>query len=384
MASLIKRGAQNPYIQMLLGGLSQFVQDTKKERETQNEYARKVALMDRERLYQQQDRSMEQATADTRLKETRAYNEGQTQETRRYNEQQAAAKTAQDQQTAQTKDQTDFQQAMLRGITERLASLADKPEEAVTYLKSVQPNLDGKIDFDFQYAIATFGEAAKTQKAGHTSLDKGYGILRRGPSADQTVPEWYIEAMESIKGAVSTKDYDDFQTTAGKAVTAMSQAATQEAKPTPGEQITRDVTTRLYSDADVPIEVAGQRILATQAATGTLKTGADSTAAMEAGYLPKPKIEGFGTDLPEPHGLTPDQTSALRAGAGGAAPQTQSVFPDAGGPAVPPAGAQSQVEAMGAGPRSMQAAQRAVSIGKARSVGEALQMMKAAGIDTSL
>ena len=79
-----------------------------------------------------------------------------------------------------------------------------------------------------------------------------------------------------------------------------------------------------------------------------------------------------------PAGFSPPQLGEVPAPKMPAAVAAPASAPPAAAVAAP------QIGSTGAGPRSTAAAQRAVSIGKARSVDEALQMMRAAGIDTSL
>lgn len=72
-----KKGMQSPWLQIALGSAANFSEDKKKEREQQAEYARKAALMDRERQEKMQDRSHEQELRTTARDEQRTYEKSQ-------------------------------------------------------------------------------------------------------------------------------------------------------------------------------------------------------------------------------------------------------------------------------------------------------------------
>ena len=360
MAGLVKRGAQNPWVQMLIGGLANYTQDAKEEREKQQEYARKLALMDRERRDKVADRSYEQELKQgqdqSEFLQSR-YSGAMTAE--RFGEagqvaQQLGAgygggeggalevSAANAMLAAGRKSATETQQATQREILAKLATL-NTPEVKAQWLKDAEP-IYASSGFDFQGSIKRYQAEANKTTAKERRLNEGKGIFADGPREGEDWVSWMNRGLSAAADAAGTKEYDDlranFEAVVNKRVATPTAAAEARAQDeTPQQKAERDLVMK-----DV---AQGPALMPSPGGAGTPETPQRqidriqqqlAMARIVEGVATRPDslLLGMGSQEQGPPGYPPGFVGPIQTPGAGTAPppEVAAAMRGAGGPAT--------------------------------------------------
>lgn len=433
-----KRGFQSPWLQLALGTAAKFTQNLEDERQRQNEYARKVALMSQEQAYRASEKSQEQTLADTRLKEQRAYNEGQTDESRAY------AATINAQQEEKTRQQAILENdptrriagsfnpdpngwsgtagfpggsAVESALAEKMAEIAKErdPQRRLAAIEQYNPKdsvgQSAYINSVFYKALGPIMEATQAElrkdQADQAVVDQINGALERIPGSGGA-DAWFTEIskltaklkdrqLASQLGLSARTLYAQFKTQ-------QKSDATTEARVSPEERIARDVApavvkSGLSADPEAdPAELLRRANIGVSTSRVAAGVGSEADSLLIGAKQP-PMTRRQVQDEALGSIMTPDQLAAIRAqqpvggAAAPAAPMSGAAPPPEvaaaiAGPAVPQAVAQPTAPSAGAmpgvaGPKTKQAAQMAVRAGRFKTEQEAIDWMRANGGDTS-
>jgi len=411
MARIRKRGMQSPWVIGLLGGLTKASENIRlerdKERDLQREFARQVAIQDRDRQLRNIDRDAENIQAEQRS--TTAFNQGLVTSAigaKSYGAASSAADLlgeagggvkdialsaeADAKRTQREQDTKDFTDALFSKKTS---------QDKYDYLVATELYWQDRVDFDFEGQKALYLARTKEEKTQVSALDKGRAAAYGPPGEEETLPEWYARAASLAEPARDAEGYGAFMDDLQKMYTVRNQETKSETKETPAQQTYGNIQQKVLPDTSLSPERRSDILLRSRASLGLLANAPDSAAAMGAGYIPgapppqdvglvgTPDLWASPASAPTINGV-PASAVAARAGA------PQSAFPagapgqgmppeiaaamGGGGPSVP-----SAASTPGVGPRTQQAISMLMAAGKAKDEAEALQQLRAKGLDVS-
>src|SRR3990167_8673553 len=213
MARMIKRGVQSPWVIGLLGGLTKASEKVRreqdKERDLQREFARQVAIEDRDRQLRNIDRDAENIQAEQRS--TTAFNQGLVTSAigaKSY----GAASSAADllgeagggvkdiALSAEADAKRTQREQYTKDFTDALFSKKTS-QDKYDYLVATELYWQDRVDFDFEGQKALYLARTKEEKTQVSALDKGRAAAYGPPGEKETLPEWYARAASLAEPA---------------------------------------------------------------------------------------------------------------------------------------------------------------------------------------